>query len=172
MSYDLFLTNNGDITFFKKPILSDDLCFEYSFYTAPTDSLCLNFYIEDAERTLSYPDCFIYNFYSFKPVYDKHCRTVSGDEYIQQVIRIRLSTELGTLRHNENIGSMIHTFVHSNLEQSKLLDAIAKEVKNVLIDVLPNCTVTVKIENTDYLNYHDSIQIVIKDNEKIYYYSL
>lgn len=111
-----------------------------------------------------------YDFYIYTPPFDKIARTVRNKEYIQQSIKLRLSTELNTVLGNNDLGSNLHTYIHSNTTANKLLAEIAQEVKKSINDLLPNCEVHAYIINSDYLNYHDSIKIVIINNEETYYY--
>ena len=111
-----------------------------------------------------------YDFYSFVPQFDKVSRTVRNKEYIHQAIKLRLNTELGTVLKSESLGTSLHEYMHSNLDSSKLLSKVTSQVKKSIEDILPNCSVSAYIINSDYLNYHDSIKIVIINNEEIYYY--
>ena len=43
MAYDLFLTNNGDISFYTSDKRTSNEMFEYNFHVALTDSLLFNF---------------------------------------------------------------------------------------------------------------------------------
>lgn len=121
------------------------------------------------ELEVIYSGNFTYEFFMYTPQYDKTTRMVKDKEYIQQAIRLRLSTEKGTMM-GDNGGSSLFEFMHSNLDASRLLSQISSEVKSMISDILPNCTVSAYIINSDYLNYHDSIKIVIVNNEEVYYY--
>ena len=153
MAYDLFLTNNGDISFYTSDRRTTNEIFEYNFHVAPTNSL-------------------LFNFYTYIPKYNKVVRTINEDNYIQQAIKIRLDTELGSIRGYEDMGANLHTILHSNMKNSRLTKNISEMVKAAISDILPNCSVNVSILNTQYLNYHNSIKIVIINNEKTYYYTL
>ena len=113
-----------------------------------------------------------YNFYAYTPKYDKSIKTVSRSSFIQQAIKIRLYTELGTIRNSSDLGSDLYSVMHSNIPNDKLKVKIENLVKVAISDILPNATVTVYFLNTDYLNYHDSIKIVIINDEDVYYYTL
>ena len=113
-----------------------------------------------------------YNFYVYTPKYDKSIKTVSRSSFIQQAIKIRLYTELGTIRNSSDLGSDLYSIMHSNIPNDKLKVKIENLVKVAISDILPNATVTVYFLNTDYLNYHDSIKIVIINDEDVYYYTL
>ena len=113
-----------------------------------------------------------YNFYAYTPKYDKSIKTVSRSSFIQQAIKIRLYTELGTIRNSSDLGSDLYSVMHSNIPNDKLKVKIESLVKVAISDILPNAAVTVYFLNTDYLNYHDSIKIVIINDEDVYYYTL
>ncbi len=110
------------------------------------------------------------NSYIYTPKFDKRCSIVSDSEYIEQAIRIRLSTELETVRENMDLGTDIYTLYHSNLTANKLELTIKNKVYDAIKDILPNSSIDIRISKSDYLNYHDSIEIVIINNDKTFYY--
>ena len=101
---------------------------------------------------------------------DKINRVVNNNEFIQQAIKLRLNSDIGNIRGNETMGADLFKFMHVNTQKSRLLTQISDQVKTAISDILPNCTVSAYIINSNYLNYHDSIKIVIVNNEDIYYY--
>lgn len=113
---------------------------------------------------------FDFEFYLYKPKQDKQAVMVNDKKYIQQAIRIRLESESGTIRGNEDAGADLFRFMHSDMQASKLLTKIAARVKDAISDILPNCTVQAYSINSDYFNYHNTIKIVIINNEEVYYY--
>lgn len=113
---------------------------------------------------------FQYDFYAYTLQHDKVNKIIGGKDYMQQAIKLRLNTEINSIRGNEDMGADLFKFMHSNTQQSKLLNNISNQVKEAISDILPNCTVQAYIINSDYLNYHDSIKIVIINNEEIYYF--
>ncbi len=244
MSYDLLLTNSGDLSFIVSNSKYKNERLEFNFHVAPTDSLLFNFaidnnynmknitfpdkntkasrmtqsiatlddvatianptagmrfYVEDEQKTyevlnvnevqylnefgqtitvtkiggiqpIEFSPGFNYNFYAYTLQNDKINRVVTDKAYIQQAIKIRLNTELNSIRGNEDVGADLYQFLHTNTQASRLLINISDKVKAAIADILPNCTVTAYIINSDYLNYHDSIKIVIVNNEDVYYY--
>ena len=171
MSYDLFFSNSGDISFVENSKKNNDH-FELEFCVAPTHIFHLDFNIENAEQSLTYTDELNLVFYVHSLEYNKKNRICVDDDYIRQGIRLRLDTDSNTVRGNESLGTNLRDFMHSNLNNSKLIKELEKEIAKSLKDILPDCTITINIMNTDYFNYHDSIQVVIKNNEKTYYYYL
>ena len=172
MSFDLKLTESGDLSFMSTNGIDDKDSFTYNFHIATSDSLLFNFNIENAGKEILHDDMLIYNFYIFKPEWNKKFSTVVDHDYIEQGIKLRLNTEQNTIRNNEEIGSNIHTVIHENMANDRLKTKIINIVQNAISDILPNSEIEVFILNTNYLNYHDSIKIVIKNNEEIYYYYL
>ena len=171
MSYDLHFTDTGDLTFMEVSSQNEDI-FEFSFFIAPSNIFCFEFNIENAEQKLYYDNSFELEFYLHKLENNKRNRFNIDDEYIKQGIKLRLETEKGTIRGNESLGCNLYKYFHSNLDNNKIIENIKNEIKNALSDILPDCTVTVHLLNTNYLDYHDSIHVVIKNNEKTYYYYL
>jgi phage baseplate assembly protein W len=182
MKYDLLLTETGDLSFITSNTKFKNEMLEFNFHIAQTDSLRLNFNIIGTNDNMEFPnkqpedlnrmfsDSLQLSFYTYTPSFDKMSRTVRNRDYIQQSIKLRLSTEINTVLHNEKLGSNLHEYIHSNLETSRLLSNIVQQVKSSIVDILPSCEVSAYIINSDYLNYHDSIKIVIVNNEEVYYY--
>ena len=99
-------------------------------------------------------------------------RTVSGTSYINQAIKLRLNTELGTVRNNESLGSELYKLMHSNIPNNKLQIKLQSIVKQALKDIVPDAVIEIHFLNANYLNYHDGIRIVIINNEDVYYYTI
>lgn len=124
----------------------------------------------DEIKPIDFSPGFDYNFYAYELQNDKINRVVTDKSYIQQAIKIRLNSESNSIRENGDIGADLYQYIHSNTTAPKLLTAISERVKIAIADILPNCTVQAYIINSDYLNYHDSIKIVITNNEDVFYY--
>jgi integrase len=123
-------------------------------------------YVQPVETSTN----FDFNFYVFTPKHDKVSKVLNKQDYIEQAIKIRLETESGTIRGNESMGADLFKLLHSNGQSSKIITKINNQVKEALSDILPNCTVESYIINSDYFNYHNTIKIVIINNEEVYYY--
>ena len=168
MSLDIFLTDSGDFSFYTNTDnISDG--FTYSFHVAPTESLLFRFHTENKTQHIN-NNVFNYNFYLYTPRYDKTIRSISKKTFIYQNIKLRLNTELNTVRRNSEMGCDLHTIMHSNLPSDKLAIRIEEMVKASIADLLPKSTVSVSLLNTNYLDYHDSIKIVIINDEDVYYF--
>ena len=92
------------------------------------------------------------------------------ESFIHQNIKLRLSTEINTVRENWAMGCDLHTIMHSNLPDKRLMATIEKMIKDSISDLLPKATVSVSLLNTNYLDYHDSIKVVIINDEDVYYF--
>ena len=121
-------------------------------------------------QPVEYSPNFDFEFYLYKPKQDKQVVMVNDKKYIQQAIKIRLDSESGTIRGNEDAGADLFKFMHSDMQTSKLLTKISAQVKSAISDILPNCEVQAYSINSDYFNYHNTIKIVIINNEEVYYY--
>ena len=171
MSYDLHFTETGDLSFMEVSLQNEEI-FEFSFFVAPSNTLSFEFNIENAEKYFYYDNSFELEFYLHRVENNKRSRVNIDDEYIKQSIKLRLETEKGTVRGNKSLGCNLYKYFHSNLDNNKIIENIKNEIKNAISDILPDCTVTVSLLNSNYLDYHDSIHVVIKNNEKTYYYYL
>ena len=60
------------------------------------------------------------NFNTYEVLYDKKNRIITGDDYIQQAIRLQLETEIGTLRENETMGSDLYKYKHMFMDEREL----------------------------------------------------
>lgn len=172
MSYDIYLTDSGDFAIASSDVNINKNKFEYIFHIAPSDSLLFNFNIENNIKPTRHMNQLDYNFYVYTPKYDKIAIAITDKEYIQQAIKIRLDTELGTIRGNEDIGTDIYTLIHNDHTNTKLRKQLCEKVKAAISDVLTNCTVSIQLLQLEYLDYHDSVRIVITNNEETYYYYL
>jgi hypothetical protein len=168
--YDLSLTPTGDISFESFNYNTDE-CFQFNFHIASSDSLLFNFYLQPTivENSNS---LFNYNFYVYSPNNDKINKIVEDNNYLKQMIRIRLDTELGTVKGNETLGSTIYQLMHSNMHESRLLSLIKTEVKKVTADILDNADIDVQFINHGYLDYYTSIKITIIVDDNMFYFIL
>ena len=171
MSYDLYLTDNGDITITSSN-RNYDAEFEYNFHIAPSDSLLFNFNIENSYKQQRHSNQLDYSFYIYTPKYDKIAIAITDKKYIEQAIKIRLNTELNTVRKNETLGSNIFSMIHKDPTNTKLQKELIEKVKIAISDILSDCTITIQVMQSNYLDYHDNVKIVITNNEEIYYYYL
>ena len=171
MSFDLLLTNSGDLSFINSYSKYKEERFQYNFHVAPTNSLLFNFdVLNNNDFKIKSGNYFNFNFFTYTPQFDKINRVVKDTEYIQQAIKIRLDTELGTVKGEESLGSTLYAVLHSNLQKSKILSEICKIVKAAISDILYDVEIEAYFVDSDYLNFHDTIKIVITNNEEVYYY--
>lgn len=170
MAIDLFLTDSGDFSFTTNVVTSSsNEGFSYSFHVAPTSSLLLNFYTENQTKPIT-DNYFTYNFYAYTPKNDKNIKIVSGRSFIYQNIKLRISTEINTVRANWDMGCDLHTVMHSSLPDTRLCSTIEKMIRDSIRDLIPEASVSVTLLNTNYLDYHDSIKVVIINDEDVFYY--
>jgi phage baseplate assembly protein W len=113
-----------------------------------------------------------YNFYVYVPKYDKIAVAVKDKEYIYQAIKIRLNTELNTVRKNENLGTDIFTMLHKDPTNEKLQKQLENKVRIAISDILTDYSVSVQVMQSNYLDYHDNVRIVITNNKDVFYYYL
>lgn len=171
MSYDLYLTDNGDLTVTSSN-RNSDVEFEYNFHVAPTDSLLFNFNIENSFKLQRKENQLDYNFYIYTPKYDKIAIAITDKEYIEQAIKIRLNTELNTIRKNEDLGTNIFTLLHNDPTNTKIKKQLENKVREAISDLFSEFSVSVQVMQSNYLDYHDNVRIVITNDEEIYYYYL
>lgn len=171
MSYDLYLTSSGDITFEESNVIRD-YGLVYDFFIASSNAFTLNIYTKTSKSAIQMPQSLTLEFYYYTLDHNKNSRYVEGDKFIQQAIKLRLSTEQGTITNDESFGSRLYSIMHSNLDDSKLLDAIVDIAKEALSDILPNANITASKIDTNYYDYHDTVKLTIKHDNKTYFYTL
>ena len=174
---DFQLDKNGDLLFEVSQNTSNN--FELNFFVAKSSTLIMNFYAENLssfsyiknnkeDRVLAPGMCM--NMHLMKVENDKEIVLSKDEDCIEQQIKIRLQTALGTLTNNEDIGSNLDLYKHNLMSDKDDFSTIKESVKEALYDVLPNAEIDVQKIDTIYLDYSNSIMITIKDDEYNYYY--
>lgn len=163
---DLFLTPRGDLAI--KDINNSQKRLEVNFITSKSNALGINFYIEDTSSLKAYKNSLSLSFSIDKPEYNKELEMISGDAYIEQAIKIRLLTSLGSLRGNTDIGSKLELVVHEFVDSSTTITSLEKIVKEAIYDLIPNAHVYISKPNSRYLDYSTTLKILIVDKDKKY----
>lgn len=167
---DFYLTPRGDLAISNINANCNKL--EISFITSFSNALCLNFFIEDVELNQLSQTSLSLNFNVEKLEYDKEIRIVSGEECMQQAIKIRLNTALGSLKGNLNIGSTLETLTHELIDNNNLINSLKTSIASAIYDLIPNPTIIINQQKSKYVNYSTGLNIVIIDNDKQYNISL
>lgn len=163
---DLFLTPRGDLAI--ESINDSHKRLEVNFVTSKSNALRLNFYIEDTFQKKPNKNSLSINFSIDKPEFNKEIRLISGDGYMEQAIKIRLATALGSLRGNSDIGSKLETIVHDFVDLPGTLTSLDKIVKEAIYDIVPNAEVYINKPKTRYTDYSTNLKITIIDGDKKY----
>lgn len=163
---DLFLTPRGDLAI--KDINNSQKRLEVNFITSKSNALGINFYIEDTSSLKAYKNSLSLSFSIDKPEYNKELEMISGDAYMEQAIKIRLLTSLGSLRGNTDIGSKLELVVHEFVDSSTTITSLEKIVKEAIYDLIPNAEVRISKPNSRYLDYSTTLKILIVDKDKKY----
>ncbi len=163
---DLFLTPRGDLAI--KDINNSQKRLEVNFITSKSNALGINFYIEDTSSLKAYKNSLSLSFSIDKPEYNKELEMISGDAYMEQAIKIRLLTSLGSLRGNSDIGSKLELVVHEFVDSSTTITSLEKIVKEAIYDLIPNAHVYISKPNSRYLDYSTTLKILIVDKDKKY----
>lgn len=163
---DLFLTPRGDLAI--KDISNSQKRLEVNFITSKSNALGINFYIEDTSSLKAYKNSLSLSFSIDKPEYNKELEMISGDAYMEQAIKIRLLTSLGSLRGNTDIGSKLELVVHEFVDSSTTITSLEKIVKEAIYDLIPNAHVYISKPNSRYLDYSTTLKILIVDKDKKY----
>lgn len=171
MSLDLYLTSTGDITFEETEIVKES-GLTFNFFLAPSNSLTFNFYTKSSRTIKQNEQTLFMDFYTYSVDFDKNSKTVEDKKYVQQAIRLRLSTEFGTISRDDEYGSKIYALMHSNLDDSRLLNEIELLAKYALEDLVPGASIKASKLKSNYLDYYDTIKLTIKYNNQVFFYTL
>lgn len=176
MFYDFQLSENGDILF-KQSNRSKEFL-QFDFYVAKTNGLVFDFYIDNYETQEYLNDLkpqFVFDFYIDNPDNDKEIVYIDDkEEYLYQQIKIRLSSALGTIRGNENLGSTLDNYRHMllNPDKKKEYTDLIICVRNAINDILPDAQIDIYNTPTIYTDFTNSIVIAITQEDLNFYYYL
>ena len=174
---DFQLNKNGDLLFEESQIMNNN--FELSFFVAKSSTLILDFYTENLS-SFAYLDnhkddkillpgiCM--NMYLMKAENNKEVVLSKNEDYIEQQIKIRLQTALGTLLNNEDIGSNLDLYKHNLMPGDDDFSVIEECARQAIEDILPNAEIDVQKIETIYLDYSNSLMITVKNDSYNYYY--
>lgn len=169
---DFILNSNGDLSFTVSDTENEQL--QLDFFTSQNTSLFFDFYIENL-REFSYLDNLvpglIFNFETSYINYDKEVYySQSEEDYLLQQIKIRLSSPLGTIMGNENIGSELDFYKHKNIDQN--INSITDCIREAINDILPDAKIKVEKIDSGYFDYTNSLKITISNKDYNFYYYL
>ena len=163
---DLFLTPRGDLAI--KNINNDYKRLEINFVTSKSNALGINFYLEDTLPLKASMNSLSLSFSIEKPEYNKELELISGDAYMEQAIKIRLLTSLGSLRGNSDIGSKLELVIHEFVDSPTTISSLQRIVKEAIYDLIPNAEVRISKPNSKYMDYSTTLKIAIIDKDKKY----
>lgn len=163
---DLFLTSRGDLAI--EEINETHRRLEINFVTSKSNALRLNFFIEDTYQKKPTRNSLMLNFLINKPVFNKEMKIISGDMCIEQAIKIRLASALGSIKGNKTIGSKIETIIHEYVDQDNTYNQLNKIIKEAISDIIPNPIITIIKPKSKYLDYSTELNIYIIDGDKKY----
>lgn len=163
---DLFLTPRGDLAI--EYIADNKQRLEINFITSKSNALVLNFFIEDTFSKHRSANSLLLNFNVDIPEYNKEFRIVSGDLAMEQAIKIRLLSSLGSIKGNTDIGSKLETVVHNFIDKESTLLNLEKCIKEAISDIISNPIIKIEKLNGRYVDYSNALKITIIDNKNKY----
>ena len=171
MSSDFLLDGKGDLMF--ETMDPEELeQFVFNFHYATSDSLLFNFFTDINGTKEREPEMFQFNFSTHKVLYDKKNRLISGNEYLQQAIKIQLETEIGTLRENADAGSDIYKYRHMFMQPNDVVYIIEEHVYDAIKDIVPDCEVKVYLQKTAYYDFYNAIKISVILKDKTMWFTI
>ena len=163
---DLFLTPRGDLAI--EDMSDSKQRLEINFITSKSNALRLNFFIEDTFSKTKSENSLLLNFKVDVPENNKELRLISGNLAIEQAIKIRLLSSLGSIQGNKDIGSKIETVIHSFIDKDATLITLEKLIKEAISDIVSNPVIKISKLNSKYTDYSDTLKITLIDNKNNY----
>lgn len=163
---DFYLTPRGDLAIENIAAKSNQL--QLSFVTSKSNALCLNFYLDDTSFNQISKNSLSINFSIDTPAYDKEVRIISGDECIEQAIKIRLCSALGSIRGNTDIGSTLELLKHELIDNPNIVNSLKNAIATSIKDIIVNPTIIINTPQSKYVNYSTGFNVVIIDSDKQY----
>lgn len=163
---DLFLTPRGDLAI--ENIVDSKQRLEINFITSKSNALRLNFFVEDTFSKQRTADSLLLNFRVETPLENKELRIISGSLAMEQAIKIRLLSSLGSIKGNTDIGSKIESVIHSFIDKDSTLLTLEKYIKEAISDIISNPIIKINKVNSKYTDYSDSLRVTIIDNKESY----
>lgn len=160
---DLFLTPRGDLAIENISDTKDRL--ELNFITSKSNALIINFFIEDTIEKKRTPNSLLINFATQKPLNNKEIRTISDNMAIEQAIKIRLLSSLGSIEGNTDIGSKLELIIHNYIDKDNTLINLEKFIREAINDIINNPTIKINKINSKYLDYSNSLKVIIIDED-------
>lgn len=163
---DFYLTPRGDLSISN--INTDYKKLEINFITSYSNALCLNYFVEDVKNDKLTPTSLGINLNIKKPNYDKEMKIISGDECMEQAIKIRLSSALGSIKENSNIGSTLEELIHELIDNKHIVNSLKTCITNAISDIIPNPIIIINKPSSKYVNYSVGFKVIIIDGDKQY----
>ena len=163
---DLFLTPRGDLA--VENVTDSKQRLEINFITSKSNALVLNFFIEDTSPKQNTNNSLLLNFNIDIPEYNKEFRIISGDLAMEQAIKIRLLSSLGSIRGNTDLGSKLETVVHSFVDKDTTLLNLEKCIREAIADIVSNPIIKIEKVNGRYVDYSNTLKVTIIDNTSRY----
>lgn len=163
---DLFLTPRGDLAI--ENMIDNKQRLEINFITSKSNALVLNFFIEDTFPKQRTADALLINFNIDKPEYNKEFRVIAGDSAMEQAIKIRLLSSLGSIRGNTDLGSKLETVIHSFVDKDTTVFNLEKCIREAISDIISNPIIQIEKVNGKYTDYSNTLKVTIIDNTSRY----
>ena len=163
---DLFLTPRGDLS--VENISDSKQRLNINFITSKSNALRINFFIEDTFERDRTDTSLLINFDIEKVKNDKELRVISDDIAMEQAIKIRLFTALGSLRSNEDIGSKIELIIHDFIDKESTIENLKKYIRQAINDLIKDPTIRINKLESKYIDYSNGFVITIIDKDKEY----
>ena len=163
---DLFLTPRGDLAI--EDIYNSKQRLEINFITSNVNALRINFFVEDTFAKQRSANSLLLNFNVEKPLDNKELRIINGDLAMEQAIKIRLLSSLGSISGNLDIGSQIEKVIHNLIDKDGTITGLKKYIKEAISDIISNPTIVIDKVNSKYADYSDTLRVTIIDNNNKY----
>jgi hypothetical protein len=129
---DFKITNSGDLAF-SNDIFTETMTIK--FVMAKYPSFLLSFKTEEKNENIK-PEGFTISFDTNKqPNTSSKFASVKENNEIAQAIRIRIRSELGELRNNSSIGSVLLLHKHKRINSEEPIEQIKSIINNIVSNI-------------------------------------
>lgn len=168
---DFLISSTGDLVFSDTKRGEEKLTI--SFYKSNTAPLKVNMEFYNRDEIESAEGSFTIYFDFNKIEENKRVPLAKKDSYIIQQIQMRLMTSLGELKNRSEIGSIMETVMHKNINDRKVQEKVKSIVADAISDLVEDCTIkTVPFISTDN-GYKQCLKVYIyRDNNLLTTYEM
>lgn len=163
---DFLITPSGDLVFSEAN--NDEKRLTIKFYKSNTKVLKIGFDTEEYATLKANENALTIKFDILEVKNNKRANLIQDEAYIMQQILIRLRTSLGELPLRQEIGSMLETVMHKDLDDKSVHNKIKNIISDSISDLLYDYSIEIvsEVEKSD--RYHQRIKAYIYKEDSLF----